>query len=236
MKRIWMTAGIVTVVLVGAVAVAQARPWSGGAAGAGYGRGAGMMGGADGAGYGRGPGMMGGGPGMMGGANGAGYGRGPGMMGGGPGMMGGGPGLRDGSCGMAGGGYGLNAENWDPAAMKTQAEAMLTQHKAMLASLQARLAATADENAKALLTARIELQNLMIGMQENHIATLATVPQDDYLAGHIQLAQADLDYWTRASAVDADNQALIASRKAAAQDRLTYLQNLQQQAEQKQSN
>jgi hypothetical protein len=218
MKRMWLTVGVVTAVLVGAVAVAQARPWAAGSGPNGQAPGFGLQ-------NGYGPGMMAGGQGMMAG--------GRGMMAGGRGMMAGGPGMLGGGYGTAGGagcvGAGVGAQNWDPAAMQIQADAMVAQHKAVLAGLETQLAAANDESVKAVLTARIELQNLMLGSTANHAATLKSVPQDDWLGGAIQLAQADVTYWSQATAADANNTALIASHLANAQQRLTYLQDLQKQ-------
>ncbi|HYF95155.1 MAG TPA: hypothetical protein VD969_23340 [Symbiobacteriaceae bacterium] len=200
MKRGWMIAGVAAAVLVGTVAVAQAR----------------------------GPGMMGGGPGMMGGG-------GPGMMGGGPGLMGGGPGMMGGGRGMMGGGRGMmgggalclnGGATYDPAAAATHAEWMVTRHKAMLANYEAQLAAATDETTKAWLEQRIEQQKLVNGAQEVHVAVLQAQPET-WNEAALLTAQAEVDYWSKATATNAANQAWIALRLEQAKAHLTYVESLQ---------
>lgn len=146
--------------------------------------------------------------------NGRAQGYGPGMMGRG-GMMGGG-------C------QGVNGADYDPAAMLAHAEAMLAQHQTRLTSLEARLAAEQDEGTKAILTARIERENLMIGWFESRIPVLEKLPEE-WLEGGLALAHHDVDYFTGATATDPYNQAFIAQRLATAQQRLAWLE---EQAEQ----
>ncbi|HEY3363478.1 MAG TPA: hypothetical protein VGK74_00225 [Symbiobacteriaceae bacterium] len=220
MKRILVILAVAVSLMVAVVAVAQAYGPRGGTGGygvaGGYGYGPGARGNAIGAqgtsGYGYGPGMMGGG-------RGAGYG--PGMMGGGRGA-GFGPGQLGsfdngfGYCGAAG-------QNFDPAVMATTADAMVTQNKAFLTNLQTLLAAAKDDASKQLLTVRIEWQTIQVNWAEGRLPVVKALPAD-WLKAEIAMAQYDVDFFTKATAADAGNQAFIASRLAQAQERLAYFQ------------
>ncbi|HWI62767.1 MAG TPA: hypothetical protein VNT75_13055 [Symbiobacteriaceae bacterium] len=197
MKRGLVIAGVVVALLVGTVAVAQAR---GGAFG-----GQGMMGGG-----GRGGMMMGGG------------GRGGMMMGGGGRggmMMGGGAGAGQMPCANGG-------ANYDPATAAAHVDQMLAQHKAMLTQLEAQLAAATDEAVKARLTTQIERQQLTLGAQEAHAAVLKTQPATWEVAA-LATAKAEVEYWSKATAVDPVNKAWVTLRSEQAKQHLTYVESLQ---------
>jgi|GEM_PF-3303433 len=221
MKRTWIASGVVAALLAGTLLVAgtvladdttQATP----GAGLRFRGAVGQNGPADGTGT-YGPGMRGG--------RGQGAG-GQSMMGGGPGMMAGGRGMMAGGRGgMMGGGLGIvcNGQNYDPATMLTNAEARLAQQKAVLLDLEARLASATDEQVKALLTARIEMHKIQIGLAEAQIPVIKTLPAA-WLDGAIALVKSEIAYFERATATDANNTTMIANHLAAAKQRLTLLE------------
>jgi hypothetical protein len=113
---------------------------------------------------------------------------------------------------------------FDPAAALAQAEAMLAQHKAYGDSLKARLEQATDEQVKAALAVRMERQILMTDRVEAHIAVLKTLTTEtEPLQGALAVARGDVDYWTRATATDTGNKAVIAAHLARAQRRVEAL-------------
>ncbi|HYG56867.1 MAG TPA: hypothetical protein VD902_02200 [Symbiobacteriaceae bacterium] len=208
MKKSWIIAGALIVGILGTVAVAEARG----------GGGVRMMGGAPGTTLGTtddaavttyGMGMRGTmGP-MMGGRGGRG---GPGAQGG---MMGGRGGMWSGAV--------TPGANYDPVAIKARLETMLTQQEAMVTTLEAQLAAATDELVKARIEVRLEWAEIMLGHTRNQLTVVPTLPAD-WLQGCIMMAEADVAYFSTATATDSRNQLMIESHLLRAQQRLAYLE------------
>jgi len=139
-------------------------------------------------------------------------------------MMGGGAGQgMMGRGGFAGDPALCNGQNYDPAAMATREESMLVNRKAVLTNLEAQLAAATDANVKATLTSRIELQKIQLNWAEGRVSVVKALPSD-WLTGAISLAKYDVDFFTKTTANDVNNQKWITLRLQNAQAHLTALE------------
>lgn len=215
-KRTWIVAGALVATMVATVGVAQAQgAWNAGnGTAAGDGARYGMMGRGSGAnqatGQANGQGMMMGRRQGAGQANGQANGQGM-MMGRGQGI---GQANAQGTC---------TGANYDPAAILTRTESMLERNQAVRENLKTQLAAAQDDTVKAALTARIEWQQIQNGWLEARLPVVKALPED-WLTGAITLAKQDVEYFGKATAEDANNQARIANRLTAAQERLANLE------------
>ncbi|MFZ5814295.1 MAG: hypothetical protein ACOY93_03215, partial [Bacillota bacterium] len=117
--------------------------------------------------------------------------------------------------------------SYDPEQIVAHLEAMIPRHEAYLATLEGQLAEAEDEQRIALLTRRVEMQQLQIAYLKGKLPVAQALPAE-WPDGAIALAEYDVAFFSSATAVDPWVESWIAHRLERAEQRLAYLQEQQQ--------